>query len=371
MAALEWLEAELERLKRQGLLRSPTAIVRGDRVDLSSNDYLGYAADPVSRETLALERAGAGASRLVSGTFPVHEELERTLARWLQTEAALLFSSGYAANVATIPALVGPEDAIFSDQLNHASIIDGCRLSGARTFIYPHLDLNALRAQLKETRSFRRLLVVSESYFSMDGDAPALVELQALCREFGAIWMLDEAHALGVFGPRGAGLACEHGVQPDLVVGTFGKALGAQGAFVATTELARTWLWNRARGFVFSTGVSPLLSALVLHNVQRAQADDPARLRLAEACLSLREQLQSSGVPLTAGQFGPIFPVLLGTSERALAASSRLREAGFHAPPIRPPTVPEGTARLRLTLSASTTPEALDRLAREVAAACV
>jgi 8-amino-7-oxononanoate synthase len=369
MAALEWLETELERLRAQGLLRSPAA-QRGDLLDLSSNDYLGYAADPVSRETLLLERGGAGASRLVSGTFPIHEELEGTLAHWLGAEAALLFSSGYAANVAVIPALVGPGDAVFSDQLNHASIIDGCRLSGAQIVVYPHLDLGALREKLQEARGFRRLLVVSESYFSMDGDGPVLSELEALCRQFGAMWVLDEAHAVGVFGPRGVGRAGDSQVKPDLLIGTFGKALGAQGAFVATSDLARTWLWNRARSFVFSTAMSPLLCALALHNVKRAQQDDSGRFRLAEASLSLRERLLSTGVRLPTGQLGPIFPVLLGAPERALAASTRLREAGYHAPAIRPPTVPEGTARLRLTLNANATSPLLDRLAREVAAAC-
>jgi 8-amino-7-oxononanoate synthase len=371
MAALKWLETELERLESQGLLRNPVTPSREGLIDFSSNDYLGYAADPVSRETLSLERAGAGASRLISGSFPVHGALEHSLARWLGTEASLLFSSGYAANVGTIAALVGPGDAIFSDQLNHASIIDGSRLSGARIHVYPHLDLEFLRGRLREAGGFRRLLVVSESYFSMDGDGPDLVELGALCREFGAMWMLDEAHALGVFGPSGAGRAGEAGVLPDVLVGTFGKALGAQGAFVATTERARAWLWNRARSFVFSTAFSPLLCALVQRNVQRAQQDDAGRARLAAHSAALKARLLGADVALPTAQFGPIVPVILGSAERAVAASARLLNAGIYAPAIRPPTVPQGTARLRLSLNAAFTSSTLDRVGTEVVAACV
>jgi 8-amino-7-oxononanoate synthase len=370
MAALDWLEAELFQLKTRGSLRDPQAPARTGLIDLSSNDYLGYAADLVSRETLALQRAGAGASRLISGTFPVHEELESALAQWLPSEAALLFSSGYAANVGLIPALVGPGDAVFSDQLNHASIIDGCRLSGAKIHVYPHLDLDALRTQLQQARGFRRLLVFSESYFSMDGDGPNLADLAGICAEFGAMWALDEAHALGVFGPCGAGRAAQAGVHPDVLVGTFGKALGVQGAFVAGSAALRTWLWNRARGFVFSTSVSPLLAALVLRNVQRAQADDAARSKLAELCSELRQRLDSAGIRLPAGQFGPIFPVLLGDPGRAVRVADRLREAGFHAPAIRPPTVPEGASRLRITLNAPLLPSTLDQLAVHLVAAC-
>lgn len=370
MAALDWLETELSQLKSRGLLRSESDAVRDNLIDLCSNDYLGYAADPVSRETLAVERGGAGASRLVSGSLPMHGVLEGTLARWLGRETSLLFSSGYAANVGVIPAVVGPGDAIFSDQFNHASIIDGCRLSGAKIHVYPHLDLAALRHQLQQARGFRRLMVVSESYFSMDGDGPALAELAAICRDFGAMWLLDEAHAVGVFGPQGAGRAAEARVQPDLLMGAFGKALGAQGAFVAGSESLRAWLWNRARSFVFSTGVSPLLSALVLHNLTRVQSDDSGRARLLQACAGLRGRLDQAGVRVPDGQFGPIFPVLLGSAERALKAAARLREAGFHAPAIRPPTVPEGTARLRITLNADASEPSLDRLAQELAAAC-
>lgn len=370
MAALDWLETELSQLKSRGLLRSGSDATRDNLIDLCSNDYLGYASDTVSRETLAAERGGAGASRLVSGSLPVHEALEGALAQWMGRETSLLFSSGYTANVGVIPAVVGAGDAIFSDQLNHASIIDGCRLSGAKIHVYPHLDLAALRAQLQQARGFRRLLVVTESYFSMDGDGPSMVELSRICQDVGAMWLLDEAHAVGVFGPRGAGRAAEAGVQPDLLMGAFGKALGAQGAFIAGSEPLRAWLWNRARSFVFSTGVSPLLSALVLHNVRRAQTDDTGRSRLLEACAGLRGRLDQAGVRVPAGQFGPIFPVLLGTLERALQASAQLRKAGFHAPAIRPPTVPEGTARLRITLNARATEPFLDRLAQELAAAC-
>jgi 8-amino-7-oxononanoate synthase len=369
MASTKWLQPALSQLEAEGLMRSSRPLPT-ELIDLCSNDYLGYAAEAVSRETLPVGRAGAGASRLVSGNFPAHEQLESTLAQWLQRDAALLFSSGYAANTGTIPALVGPEDAVFSDQFNHASIIDGCRLSGAKIHVYPHLRLDVLRQQLRQAQGFRRLLLVSESYFSMDGDGPDLAELAGLCREFEAMWLLDEAHALGVFGPCGAGRAAEAGVEPDILVGTFGKALGAQGAFVASSESMRAWLWNRARSFVFSTGISPLLAAVVQQNVQRARQDEAARTALQGLCRGFGERLQPLNLRLPPAQFGPIFPIILGTSEHALRASARLREAGFQAPAIRPPTVPQGTARLRITLNARMDPSLLDRVAAELGAAC-
>jgi 8-amino-7-oxononanoate synthase len=370
MSAVDWLEDELSQLKSRGLLRDPGSARSSGLVDVCSNDYLGYALEAVSRETSVLERAGAGASRLVSGSFPIHEELEGALAQWLGHEAALLFSSGYMANLSTISALVGPGDAVFSDRLNHASIVDGCRLSGARVYVYPHLQLGRLREQLAEARGFRRLLVVSESYFSMDGDGPQLQELAEICRESAAMLMLDEAHALGIFGARGSGRAQEAGCTPDILVGTFGKALGAHGAFVAGSVSLRTWLWNRARGFVFSTGTSPSFAALLLQRVRRIQRDDAGRATLLAQCAPFAQELAGRGVALPMSQFGPIFPIILGSSERALRAAGRLREAGFYSPAIRPPTVPEGSARLRITLTTTLDDVTRGHLARELGAAC-
>jgi len=365
MSKLDWLDGEIAELRARGLLRSQEILTEGELIDVCSNDYLGYAAAGVSRETILDLRGGAGASRLVSGTLPVHERLESEVADWLGHEAALLFSSGYVANLSTIAALMGPGDAIFSDRLNHASIIDGCRLSGATVHVYPHLDLTALSQMLGGNRGNRRALVVSESYFSMDGDTPDLPELARICSRSGAMLMLDEAHALGVHGPNGAGRAREAGVQPDVLVGTLGKALGTQGAFVCGSRALRQWLWNRARGFVFSTALSPVVASIALHNVRRARADQPAREHLLQLCSAFAQDRTLSGAGI-----GPIFPIILDSSERAIEVSTQLRAAGFHAPPIRPPTVPDGSSRLRVTLNARLALPTVHRLAAEILTAC-
>lgn len=370
---MDWLEGELERLEVSLLLREPTddaaaATLQG-LTNVCSNDYLGYRALAVSRETAS--PAGAGASRLIGGTHSAHLDLERAAAAWLNYPACLLFSSGYVANLSTIAALVGEGDAVFSDRLNHASIIDGARLSRAKVHVYDHLDLTDLAHQLADARGFRRRLVVSETYFSMDGDGPDLSRLAAIAEAGEAMLMLDEAHSLGVLGPEGRGRAAEAGVMPDLLVGTFGKALGTQGAFVVSSEALRTWLWNRARGFVFSTASSPWLATQTLQHLQRVQTDDDSRVRLTGLCAAFARDLTQLGVQLPSGRFGPIFPVLLGTAERALAASQRLGARGYLVQAVRPPTVPEATARLRITLNAGMTESTVTALAREVAAVCV
>lgn len=354
------LRERLAVLESQGLLRERRAPATGAAIDVSSNDYLGYGRRIVSRETNA--PAGAGASRLVTGTLPCHHALEQTLADWVRLPESLAFSSGYAANVGTLSTIAGPGDLIVSDQLNHASIVDGCRLSRARIAVVPHLGLDAIDRALRASEHARTRWVVTESVFSMDGDSPDLPTLRKLCDAHGAGLYVDEAHALGIFGPEGAGLCAASGVIPDVLVGALGKAVGAQGAFVAGAPALIHSLWNFARSFVFSTAVSPLLAEAALENVRAVRADDAARRRLELVCRRFRALLDAASGPCT----GPIFPVVLGTADRAKQAVEILGQHGFLAVAIRPPTVPEGTSRLRISLSADITDSDLTRLADAV-----
>jgi 8-amino-7-oxononanoate synthase len=358
---LRHLAGELTALEDRGLLRTPPVPQSEGAalLNLCSNDYLGYASDPWP-EGLA-GHSGAGASRLVSGNVSAHEAAESDLAAWLGTESALLFSSGYAANVGTVAALAGRGDVIVSDALNHASLIDGCRLSGAEVRVIPHLDLVATEAALAGAASARRRWVVTESYFSMDGDSPDLVRLRAICDRHDAALVLDEAHVLGVFGPQGRGLAAESSVTADVLIGTAGKSLGLHGAFIAGSSALRLWLWNRARSFVFSTGVSPVLAAAISRRITRLIADDAGRAHLEARGAQLRAGLATLGVPGVAHGRGPVLPWVIGPSEATVALSHRLREHGILVQAIRPPTVPTGTARLRITVHARLSSEDIER----------
>lgn len=374
MPHLRALDGELENLEREGLLRVPDdglarAALRAQHgtafVDFTSNDYLGLAAEHVSRETLS-SAPGAGASRLVHGSTAEHVRLEEDLAAWVDFEAALLFTSGYAANVGALGCLLGPGDVVFSDALNHASLIDGCRLSRADVRIVPHLDLETLERELRRSSGVRARWVVVESYYSMDGDSPDLGALRRLCDEHDAHLYVDEAHGLGVFGPAGAGSCAAAGVRADVLLGGLGKACGAQGAFVAGSTTVRRWLWNRARSFVFSTAPSPLLAEVTRLQVQRTRAADALRSRLQERAGLLRSAFERLEVPLIAGSHGPIIAVLVGEAEDTLTLAHDLRTQGLLTQPIRPPTVPPGSCRLRLTVSATHRPEDLERAARAV-----
>lgn len=351
--ALRHLQEELTELRRAGLLRTPpeSAAPAGMLV-LCSNDYLGYAALPGSPPG-GDATSGAGASRLVSGTHEAHLMAERELAAWLGTEAALLFSSGYAANVGVLSALARPGDVIVSDALNHASIIDGCRLSRATVEVARHLDLASVEDALVRAAGARRRWVVTESLFSMDGDTPDLRGLRALCDRHDAALIVDEAHALGVCGPGGAGLCARAGVRPDVFVGTLGKSLGLHGAFVAGSSTLRTYLWNRARSFVFSTGISPTVALAAVDRVRRAAADDAGRARLTVVTDRLRAGLRALGARLVSGSSGPILPWILESPAAAVEMSQRLGREGILVQAIRPPTVPAGTSRLRITSNAT------------------
>ena len=354
--ALAHLDEALGRLEDQGLLRRPRTAASRPGLVLCSNDYLGLADGPCP--PLAL---GAGASRLVSGQRLEHEALEGALARWLGTDRALAFSSGYAANLGMLSALASPGDLILSDRLNHASLIDGARLSRAQVSVYPHLDVDAVRIALRSIvrTPGSRAWVVTESYFSMDADSPDLRALRSVCDEAGAALVVDEAHALGVFGPDGRGLCAEHGVVPDVLSGTLGKAFGASGAFVAGCESLVAWLWNRARSFVFSTAMSPAVAEGARRNLERSIREPELRARALARAAELRRGLLRSGI--SAIGHGVVVPCLVGDAKATVHLSARLEEQGIFALAIRPPTVPEGTSRLRLTATAAHTPSDIER----------
>jgi len=369
---LEDLEPALLELERQGLLRHPDRTLLGARADVllaCSNDYLGLGARHVSRETPPEARVGAGASRLIHGTQPEHVWLETALAEWVAQPAALLFSSGYAANVGTLAALCDRNDFIVSDRLNHASLVDGCRLSRANVAIADHGDFAGIADLLAKAPTSRARWVVVESYYSMDGDSPDLPRLRELCDAHDAHLYVDEAHALGVFGPGGAGLCRAQNVVPDVLVGTLGKAVGVAGAFVAGNDAIRRWLWNRARSFVFSTAMSPLVAELLLRQVHATRDASQARSRLRQNVEALRAELLRRGIPLPAANHGPIVPIMVGDADRTLRIAERLLAEQIVVQAIRPPTVPRGTARLRVTVTAQMTQGDIERLAAALASA--
>lgn len=370
------LEAELEALLRAdrlrvcpelgGLSRQRPLGPTGPLVSFSSNDYLGLASHPAltsaAANALAREGLGAGAARLVSGSLAAHRDLEDALALFLRRPAALLFPSGYQANLGVLTALAGPEDLIVSDAANHASLIDGCRLSRAQVSVYPHADAGAAALALGTPGSFRRRLLVTESLFSMDGDAAPLAALAAAAATADAILVVDEAHALGTLGPDGRGLCAAAAVEPDVLVGTLGKAFGAAGGFATGDRALRDLLVNRARTFVFTTAPPPPVAAAARAGVILASGEEgeQRRARLRASAAFLADRLGGRIAPTA----GPILPFVLGSDAAALAAAALLRAENLFVPAIRPPTVPEGTARLRITLSSEHTEAELELLAR-------
>ncbi len=359
---LRFLEAELASLQERGLLRSPEPRTG---INACSNDYLGFAREPLASSG---EAVGAGASALVLGHTHAHRTAESALAAWLGTESALLFSSGYAANVGVVSSLAGPGDLVLSDRLNHASIIDGCRLSRATVAVFEHCDGASLERALRQQRAqFNRCFVVTESYFSMDGDCAPLAVLRAIADAHDAALVVDEAHAVGVWGEAGRGRCALEGVRPDVLVGTLGKSFGLHGAFVCGSERLRRFLWNRARSFVFSTALAPALAAAVCERLPLVAAADDRRARLFNAATRLRSCLDAAGARIL-GE-GPIIPWVIGDAGAAMNAELALAAAGVLALAIRPPTVPTGSARVRLTASASLTEAELSAVCTAVNAA--
>jgi 8-amino-7-oxononanoate synthase len=372
---LGWLAPELEDLRQHHLLRTaaefdgppePEVAHQGRRYVLfASNNYLGLAADVrvLNAASDALRRFGASttASRLISGSTPLHRELEAELAAWKGTEAAILFSSGYLANLGTIGALAGPGDVIFCDRLNHASIIDAAFLSRARLIVYQHADPEHL-ADLMERYPGRRRLIVTDSVFSMDGDLAPLPELCDVADHWGAMLMVDEAHATGVIGPRGAGAVAHFGLRGEvpIVMGTLSKALGSVGGFVAGSRRLVEYLRNRARTFIFDTALPPSAVGAALAAMRIARVDEERRERLRRLTAVLWEELAAQGYDLLPAD-AAIIPIMVGNSEVALRLAAALRERGVWVPAIRPPSVPRGAARLRVSLMATHTEVHLER----------
>ena len=345
-------------------------------IDLSSNDYLGLAADPRMRKAVqegvaSASRLASTGSRLLSGQDEVWTALESEFARCVGAEAALYFTSGYAANVGLLSAILRPEDVVFSDSANHASLIDGMRLAKCRRVIFPHLELDVLEEQLQTNRSTAgaRVIVV-ESVFSMDGDRAPLADLASLAARYGAELVVDEAHAIGVCGPSGRGCVAEAGLTKSVLatVYTCGKALAAAGALVCGSENLRSFLINRARTFVFSTALPPYFASQVAAGMNLAAEADRDRAHLAVISDFLRSELRKNNFDTGRGN-SQIVPVLLGSNESAMRIAAYLRARGFGVRAIRPPSVPEGTARLRLSLTAKLSEEILAELAAALAQA--
>jgi 8-amino-7-oxononanoate synthase len=373
----------LEELRASGLHRRLRLVEgpQGPRVLLDerevlllcSNDYLGLAGHPRLREAAA-EAAmrwgtGAGASRLISGTMEPHRQLERRLARFEGYESALLFGSGYLANTGTIAALAGRGEVVFSDQLNHASIIDGCRLARAETFVYRHGDIEHLAWGLREAKG-RGGLIVTDGVFSMDGDVAPLVELRELARRHQCRLMVDEAHATGALGPGGRGsvAAASLSGEVDVVMGTLGKALGSYGAYVCASRELRDYLVNSARPFIFSTAPPPPVLAASLAALELLETEPDRVERLRANAIALREALAGEGLATMGDRVTQIVPLQIGEAEPTMALCERLLERGVFAQGIRPPTVPEGSSRLRFTVMATHRVEELRVAAKQVGA---
>jgi 8-amino-7-oxononanoate synthase len=371
--------ARLEELRERGLYRrlrlvegpqGPRVLLDGREVLLlCSNDYLGLAADPRVREAAAEAAmrwgAGAGAARLISGNMEPHRELEEALAGFKGYERALLFGSGYMANVGTIQALAGPGEVVFSDELNHASIIDGCRLARAETAIYRHNDVEHLERLLRESAG-HPALIVTDGVFSMDGDIAPLAELLELARRYGARLMVDEAHATGAVGPGGRGTVAAAGLsgEVDVVMGTMGKALGSYGAYVCGSAETVEFLVNRARSFIFSTAPAPPVIGAARAALGVLEAEPERVDRLLRNARALGDALAAEGFA-TGPSSTQIVPIEIGEAEPTMALCEQLLERGVFAQGIRPPTVPEGSSRLRFTVMATHEPTELRRAAHE------
>jgi 8-amino-7-oxononanoate synthase len=353
-------------LREVGSAQGPEVEIAGRRfINFSSNDYLGLANDPRLREaaTSAIDKfgVGAGASRLISGTQSPHLRLERALAKWKGTEAALCFGSGYAAAFGTIPALVTKSDMVLVDKLCHASLIDGAKLSGAVLRVFPHNHVPKLQSHLEWARREhpgKRVLIITESVFSMDGDRAPLRELIELKKHFGALLMLDEAHAIGVIGPNGRGLAAAEDVseEVDVQMGTLSKALGASGGYICGSRTLIEWLINRARAFIYSTAPPPavVVAALAAVDFLSSAEGNGRRLLLWDRIRLMQDLLPRSKLDKrnSAGS-SAIFPWIVGDEKAALNLAGALQSDGFLVPAIRYPTVAKGSARLRITVTAA------------------
>ncbi|MCY7862556.1 8-amino-7-oxononanoate synthase [Bacillus haynesii] len=350
----EWLSSRLAKMKAAGLYRS-LKLPQAERTNWASNDYLGLANDKrlIHAAQTALRSFGAGStgSRLTSGNTAWHEKLERKIADFKQTEAALLFSSGYLANVGVLSSLPEIGDVILSDQLNHASLIDGCRLSKADTVVYRHTDMNDLEEKLRAAQSRTRRFIVTDGVFSMDGTIAPLDEIMLLAKQYRAFVIVDDAHATGVLGEAGRGTSEFFGVSPDVVIGTLSKAVGAEGGFVAGSKTLIDFLLNHARTFIFQTAVPPASCAAACRAFDIIEDSRDKRRLLHSSVNTIKRRLEDIGFTVKGGDT-PIIPVMIGEPQKAVLFANGLKEKGIEAPAIRPPTVAEGESRIRLTVTA-------------------
>ena len=375
---LAWMDDEAADRAARGLARRLFAhgstatgrFVRDGRpiVNFGSNDYLGLATDPrviaAAHGATATYGWGAGASPLLSGWTDAHQALVDALADFEETEAVALFPTGFAANFGAVAALVTHEDVVFLDRLNHACLIDGARLSRAHIEVYPHGDADALAALLQRNqRRFRRSLIATDGVFSMDGTLAPLARLAELAEEFQAMLLVDEAHGTGVFGPdgRGAAAACGVAERVHIRVGTLSKALGSVGGFVAGSRRLIDHLVNHGRPLIYSTSLPPAAAMAAREALATSQAEPWRREQAAALAETLRAGLTAAGFDVGRSQ-GVIVPILLGAPEKAVRLSERLLEQGFYVPGIRPPTVPEGTSRLRVSVTAAHTADDVEAL---------
>ncbi len=375
-----WIDEDLAKLREKGLERRLSVFgeaggkIRIDGrtfINFSSNDYLGLARHPeaisTGRQYLESYGCGATASRLITGTLDLHNQLERAIAILKGYPEALVFGSGFLANAGAITALAGRGDFVFADKLAHASIIDGAVLSRANLKRFHHNDPDHLKSLLRQCPAAGRKLVVTESVFSMDGDIAPLSEITALAVDAGAMVMVDEAHATGVFGPGGAGLIREYGLEDrvNVSMGTLSKALGGYGGFIASSAALRELLVNRARSFIYTTGLPPSVAGCALGALAvMEKAGNPGAELLGRAA-TFRKRLQRAGIE-TLNSESQIIPVLIGDNARTLAVARRLKSKGILTAAIRPPTVPEGTARLRLSVTLDHTVQDLEWAAEEI-----
>ncbi|MBI5681899.1 MAG: 8-amino-7-oxononanoate synthase [Deltaproteobacteria bacterium] len=367
----KFLETELKILKDKDIYRSlsiietsqgPRIIINGRECILfCSNNYLGLADHPDVKEAAikAIERygVGSGASRLISGSMNLHMELEERLARFKGTESALLFNSGYHANLGIITALAGKGDFIFSDKLNHASIVDGCILSGAVFKRYPHKNLNVLEGLLKKHSAFNiqhSTLIVTDAVFSMDGDIAPLKEILELSEKYGVMLMVDDAHATGVFGRNGSGTLEYLGIEnPDIIqMGTLGKAIGSFGAYAAGSRKLIDYLINKARPFIYTTALPPSVCAASIAAIDIIERAPELRQNLWDRIWCFRKELKEAGIKMMSEE-SHIIPLFIGDAKKTVEISNKLFERGIFIQAVRPPTVPEGTSRLRITLMAN------------------
>lgn len=358
----KFLEENLNQLKHSGLYRD-RKVIPDKVIDFSSNDYLGLKDNPETKQKLCQNidnlYLGSGASALISGYYPVQKELEEFLADFKETESCLVVGSGYMANTGLLQAIATKDDIIFSDQLNHASIIDGIRLSKAKKIIYNHLDLDHLEDALKTQKTSGKKIVVTDSVFSMDGDIAPIKEMIYLCQKYDALLIIDEAHATGVLGKEGKGSLSHFVIKPEeniIQVGTLSKAVGSYGAFICGTKLLVEYLVNKMRSVIFTTALSPVQNFISLENLKILKKDNSRRKKLYENIDLFISLCKQSGIEVN--HFGtPILTIMTYDPFKTTLIREKLLTKGFFVGAVRPPTVPEGLSRLRVTISSKHTPQ--------------